>query len=91
MQIDVALQFDGNSSLIYPLPNTTSYSIETVSLLFNPSNATSGNLISQNERNQDTVLQFHNGSISFNYGSGNISAGSGLLQENQWYHIYATK
>lgn len=85
----MALQFYGNLSFSYSLPDTSASSLESVSLTFNPEHISYGDLLGS--LNGDALLQINNGSVQMNYGAGVISAGSGLLQANQWYQLYATR
>ena len=93
VQIDLALQFFGNSSYSYPVENVSSSSFQSVSMLFNSDNVASGYLLTSAQgagRNQ-TVLQLTSGSVLMNMGPDIISVGGGALRRSQWYQLYATK
>lgn len=90
----MALQLYNDLNLTYPLSNSRASSLESISFVFNPENTFSGNLLqstSPEEGSITEVIRLNNGSVIFHHGAGVISAGSGALQANQWYQVYATR
>lgn len=90
----MALELYNNFSHTYPLQKSPNSSLESISLVFNPGETFSGNLVqvAPNENGSDSVvLQLKNGSVFFDYGSGIINTGNVTVQSNEWYQIYATR
>ena len=94
IQIDLALQFYGNSSYSYPVANVSGLSFQSVSMILNPNNVVSGDLLLSTQGivgESEAVLWLSNGSVLMNVGPDTISVGSGTIQRNQWYQLYATR
>lgn len=93
MQIDVALQFYGNSSLSYSLPSGPATTLESVSMVIKPEQVTAGVLLSSRQGGNESIiiLEIINGSLLFKCDPDSIMVGDGVIKEYMWYKIFATR
>ena len=67
----------------------------SISLVFQPSDVASGVMLHTSPVGGGALgLQLFNGSVQFDYdlvGGGSVNSPSGLIQEDSWYQLYATR
>ena len=90
----MALRFYGNSSLGYRVPVQATDDSTTISLIFQPSDASSGVMLHTTSEGggESLGLRLSNGSVQFEFYDGRLlSSPSGLVQQDLWYQLYATR
>ena len=89
----MALRFYGNSSSGYRVPAHATDDSTSISLVFQPSDVTSGVMLHTGEAGGESLaLRLSNGSVQFEYDNGRLlSSPSGSVQRDRWYQLYATR
>ena len=91
-QIDLALQFFGNSSLSYPIPSISD-GLESISIAVKPTQTNGGVILSSSPENQNEfgVLEVVNGSLQFRCDQERVVLEGESLENDEWYQIYVTR
>lgn len=86
LQIDLALEFFGNSSLSYFTPSS-SEELESVSMAVKPSQTNSGIILSSGSYNQSqfTVLEVRNGTLQVRCNQETVELATRGLQSEEWH------
>lgn len=97
LQIDVALRFYGNATLGYELPGSSPLTGDSalLSLYFRPSDVTTGLMLHSEETGgRGLGVGLNNASVVFQFDMGmgpTVLSSPAVIQQEQWYQIYATR